>query len=546
MRIRRFSFFYYANVFVRLAGFEPATSRSEVECSSPLSYRRMPIILPDKLKKSLILGTMGYMKVVPREVREVISKLEKRGFKAYVVGGCVRDLLIGVEPKDWDVATSAEPEQIQKLFPDSFYENKFFTVTIRTKSKETALKEIETTTFRSDLQYRDHRHPKKVRVAKTIEQDLARRDFTMNAIALLLKTRGYEFIDPFKGKQDIEDKILRAVGKPQERFKEDALRMMRAVRLAATLGFDIESSTKNAIQDASSLLKKISKERIRDEFVKIIMADNAVKGVELLRELRLLQYIVPELEEGYGVSQNKHHIYTVWEHNILALAYAVKQKWSCEVRIASLFHDVAKPRVKKGDGYNSTFYNHETVGGRMTREILSRMKFSKKEIERISKLVRYHLFYYNVDEVSESSVRRLVRNVGLENMEDLLKVRMADRIGSGVPKAEPYKLRHLKYLIEKVSKDPISVSMLKVRGDEIMKLLNILPGPKVGQINDILLNEIIEDPKKNIKQYLEKRIKALGKLKDKKVLNLAQKSRKDREQFDTKTDTMMKKKYWVT
>lgn len=486
------------------------------------------------------------MKSIPKEVKDIVSLIEKKGFEAYVVGGCTRDLLIGVEPKDWDVATSAKPKDIQEIFPDSYYENKFFTVTVRTASKKETIKEVEITTFRSDLKYGDHRHPQEVNVAKTIEEDLARRDFTMNAIAFKLQTKGYDLIDPFEGQKDIEKKIVRAVGNAKERFEEDALRMMRGVRLATVLGFGIEEETSKAIIDSSFLLQKISIERVRDEFIKMIMADNAHEGIELLRTHKLLQYILPELEEGYGVTQNKHHKYTVWEHNVLALKYTADQKWDYQVRISSLLHDVAKPRVKEGEGYNSTFYNHETVGGKMTREILSRLKFSRREIERMSKLVRYHLFYYNVDEVHESSVRRLVTNVGKENMEDLLKVRMADRIGSGVPKAEPYKLRHLKYLIERVSKDPISVSMLKVRGDGIMKILDIRPGQKVGQINDILLSEVIEEPKKNTKKYLESRIKELGALSEKDIEELSKKAKDEKEKFETKTDQMIKKKYWVT
>ena len=209
-----------------------------------------------------------------------------------------------------------------------------------------------------------------------------------------------------------------------------------------------------AIKKNSIWLDAISKERIRDEFVKIIMADNAADGIELLRELGLLKYIVPELLENYGVAQNKHHIYDCYQHAIKSLEFTAKKKLNMHVRLAALLHDVAKPRVKAGEGENATFYNHEMIGAKMTFQILNNLKFSKKEVEKITKLVRYHLFYYNVDEVGEASVRRLVKNVGPENMEELLQVRQADRIGSGVPKAEPYKLSHLKYLIEKVSQRP--------------------------------------------------------------------------------------------
>jgi poly(A) polymerase/tRNA nucleotidyltransferase (CCA-adding enzyme) len=487
---------------------------------------------------------------IPEEVKFIIEKLKENDFKAYIVGGCVRDLLRGVEPEDWDVATDAKPEEIGKIFLRSFSNNNFGTVTVLTGSENQRLKEIEITPFRIDEKYTDKRHPDKIRWAKNIEEDLARRDFTVNAIAIKQETRDrkqeIKIIDPYEGRKDLEDKIIRAVGRAKDRFNEDALRMMRAVRFAATLGFKIEAKTEKAIKTNSPWLQMISKERIRDEFLKIIMSERADEGVELLRKLSLLKYIIPELEEGFGVSQNKHHIYECYQHSILSLKYAAKKSFNKYVRLTSLFHDIAKPRVKEGRGQEATFYNHEIVGAKMTIQILSRLKFPKKDIEKITKLVRYHLFYYNVDEVSEASVRRLVRKVGPESMEELLQVRMADRIGSGVPKAEPYKLRHLKYIIDRVSQDPISVKMIKVNGEDIMKILKIKPGPKVGQVLDILLNYVLEKPNKNEKEFLEKEIKKLGKFPEEKLKVLAQKARKAREIIETKRDEMTKKKYWVT
>lgn len=481
------------------------------------------------------------MMVIPKEVKSVIDKLKKNGFEAYIVGGCVRDFLRGVDPQDWDVATNAKPAEMQKTFPKSFYKNKFLTVTVQTGSHDPKFKEIEITTFRSEAKYTDKRHPDEVKFAKTIKEDLARRDFTVNAIAM-----NAEVIDPFQGQKDLEDKVIRAVGNPADRFSEDALRMMRAVRLATTLSFNIEPKTAEAVQKNAPWLQAISKERIREELMKIIMSDRAADGIELLREMGLLKYVIPELEQGYGVSQNKHHIYGCYEHSLLSLKYAATQGFNQEVRLASLLHDIGKPKAKRGQGQNSTFYGHEIVGARMTFQILSRLKFPKKDIEKITKLVRYHLFYYNVDEVTESSVRRLVRQVGPENMPELLQVRMADRIGSGVPKAEPYKLRHLQYVIEKVSQDPISVKKLKVTGNDIIKQLKMRPGPKIGQILDILLGYVLEDPKKNKKEFLDKEIKKLGKLNEKKLKELAEKACQEREKITTKQDQMTKQKYWVT
>ncbi len=484
--------------------------------------------------------------IIPKEVKQIIAGLNKAGFEAYIVGGCVRDFLRGVEPQDWDVTTNAKPEEIQKVFPNSFYENNFLTVTARTKSKNPKLAEIEITTYRLEAKYSDKRHPDEVKYAKTLEDDLARRDFTINAMALEMKGVKKNVIDPFDGQKDLKDKIIRTVGKPEERFNEDALRMLRAARFATTLGFEIEKKTAEAIKENCLWLEAISKERIRDEFVKIIMADKAADGVELLRELKLLKYIVPELLDNYGVSQNKHHIYDCYQHAIKSLEFAAKKKFNMYVRLAALLHDIAKPIVKAGQGEEATFYNHEIVGAKITFQILNNLKFSKKEVEKITKLVRYHLFYYNVGEVGDSSVRRLVRNMGPENMEELLQVRYADRIGSGVPKAEPYKLRHLKYLIEKVSQDPISAKMLKIDGNDLIKLLNLQPGPRIGQILDILLGYVLDDPKNNSKEFLEKEVEKLGKLSDNDLKKLADKSKESRQDIEVKRDEMTKQKYWVT
>ena len=492
---------------------------------------------------------------VPGEVKFVIDKLKKKGFEAYIVGGCVRDFLRGVGPQDWDVATNAKPTEIGKIFPRSYADNKFGTVTILTGSEDPKLKEIEITPYRIESKYTDKRHPDEIKWAKTIKEDLARRDFTVNAIAINLQLTTYnlQLIDPFNGQQDLKNKIIRAVGNPEDRFNEDALRMMRAVRFAATLEekavpgrWQIEESTGQAIKKNAKLLQVISKERIRDELMKIIMADRAAEGIDLLRELGLLKYIIPELEEGYGVSQNKHHIYEIYDHNLRCLDYAAKKKYNKFVRLAALFHDLAKPRTKRGEGPDSTFYGHEILGTKMTCQVLNRLKFSKKDIEKIAKLVRYHLFYYNVGEVSEASVRRLVRQVELENVAELLQLRYCDRIGSGCPKAEPYKLRHLKYLIEKVSQDPISVKMLEVNGKDVMDTLEIQPGPAIGQILDILLGQVLSYPQRNKKNVLLQEIKKLGKLNEKELRSLSQKAREERERLKMKKDEMTKKKYWVT
>jgi len=481
---------------------------------------------------------------LPKQVQFVLEKLEKNGFQAYIVGGCVRDTLRNVEPQDWDITTNAKPEETIKIFPNNFYNNNFGTVTVLSTPKE---KGIEITPFRTEEKYTDKRHPDKIKWAKTIEQDLSRRDFTVNAMAMGLNSK---IIDPFKGQKDLEKEIIRAVGKPEERFSEDALRLMRAIRFAITLGpnkaWKIEEKTKKAIQKKAKLLNFISKERIRDELMKIIMSERGAEGIEELRRVGLLKYIIPELEQGFGVGQNKHHIYQIYQHNVLSLKYACQKGFSKYVRMSALLHDIGKPKTKQGDGLNSTFYNHEILGAKMTKEILQRLRLAKKDIEKIVTLVRYHLFYYNVGEVGEASVRKLIREAGKENINELLELRMCDRIGSGVPKAEPYKLRHLRYVMEKVSQDPISVKMLKIKGNDIIKILKISPGPKIGNILNILLSSVLDDPKKNKKQDLEKEVKKLNKLEEKDFEKLVKQAKQEIKKIETKRDQMTKKKYWVT
>ena len=541
---------------------------------------------------------------IPNEVKDITSILIKAGYKAYVVGGSVRDLLLKNSPaggpKDWDVATDAKPEEIQKLFstfagatadrPATVYENQFGTVGVKTGSENKQLAIIEVTTFRKEETYSDLRHPDNITFAKSIEEDLARRDFTVNAMALnvdvgnvgdvgdvrnvggdrtvgnvedkksrqakrsnersdstLERPTSVGLIDPFGGQDDLESKVIRAVGDPRKRFAEDALRLMRAVRFAAELGFNIEEETESAVKSHASLISKIAKERIRDEFSKILLSNGAgaMWGVEELERLNLLSYVMPELREGIGVTQNKHHIYTVWEHNILSLDYAAKQNYGLEIRMAALLHDIGKPRTKDGDGPNSTFYNHEIVGARMAEEALERLRFSSDFIKKVSHLIRYHMFYYNVDEVSAAGVRRFLNRVGPENVDDFIKLREADRIGSGVPKAVPYKLRHLLFMIEKVKKDPISHRMLAIDGNELMQVLNIEPGPRVGWILAILLESVIDEPSKNDKDALLKQAKELTRLGDEELETQAKTANSTKSEFESGIETEMKKKFFV-
>lgn len=492
---------------------------------------------------------------IPKEIRAAVAILENADFEAYLVGGCVRDLIMENPPtggpKDWDITTNAKPEQIQELFPKSFYENKFGTVSVLTGSEDPKLKMIEITPFRLEGKYSDKRHPDEVKFAEKLEDDLARRDFTINAIALKLEISNLSsptshfIIDPHNGRDDIEKKLVRAVGNASERFNEDALRIMRAVRFASELDFTIEKKTYEALKDRAHLLSVIAQERIRDEFSKMMMAPAPSKGLELARELGILKLFLPEIEEGWKVGQNKHHVYTVWEHNLRAGDHAAKEKWSLMIRIAALFHDIGKPRSKRGDGPDSTFYGHEIIGAEMTYKALSRLRYGADFVAKVSKLVRYHLFYYNVDEVSESSVRRLIKRVGPEDMEDLIRVRICDRIGSGVPKAEPYKLRHFRFLVEKLQRDPVSVLMLKINGDKIKELTGLPQSIKIGLILNALMEEVLDDPSKNEKEYLEKKAVELNALPEADLKKLAEAGRSKKLGLEEEAVSKIKKKHWV-
>ncbi len=484
------------------------------------------------------------IKKIPKPVLETLAIFHKNNFEAYIVGGSVRDTILNIiDINDWDITTNATPSQIMKLFPDSFYENDFGTVGIKTepfllsgkKGREHDV--IEATTYRIETTYSDRRRPDEIKFAKTLNEDLSRRDFTMNALAINVEN---ELIDNFKGQKDIQNKIIRAVGDPIARFNEDALRMMRAVRFAAQLNFKIEPETMSAIEKNSYLLPHVSIERIQEEFSKIVMSTYSRHGLQILHNTGLLKHIIPELEIGIGVTQNHHHIYDVWEHNIRAMETCPSKKLS--VKLAALLHDVGKPKSKRGKGRDCTFYSHEYIGEYMTKRILNRMKYSKKIVTHTSMLVRNHMFYYSVGDVTEAAIRRIIHKVGLSNMKDLMDVRIGDRLGSNTPKAMPYKLRHFQYMVDKVSKDPVSVKMLKINGDIMIKDLEFKPGRKIGDILNILLSEVIENPKLNTLEYLSTRAKKLRHEDLKLIQKDAKISIKNKRQDD---DSKLREKYWV-
>lgn len=452
---------------------------------------------------------------IPEEVSCVTNSLKKAGFEAYLVGGCVRDLFMGKKPKDWDVTTNATPEQIIPIFPRTFYENMFGTVAVvDEETKDSSLKIVEVTPYRIESAYSDHRRPDSVKFSQNIEDDLKRRDFTINSIAY--DPDSSEIIDPFGGVVDLNKSIIRAVGDPNIRFREDGLRILRAVRFHVELGFYIEPETEKSIIKNVSILKDISAERIRDEFQKIIMSGRPSDGIELMNKLGILQYILPELQEGIGVEQNRAHSYDVWNHTLKTLQHAADKNLPLHVRLAAIFHDISKPSTRRWDNKTKTwtFHGHEVVGSRVTENVLERLKFSRETINIVKNLVRWHMFFSDTEKITHSAVRRLIANVGKDNVWDLINLRMCDRIGTGRPKENPYRLRKYKAMIEEVMRDPISPQMLKTDGRRIMKILSISPGPRVGQILNILLDAVIEDPRINNEQELDKRTVELNKMSD--------------------------------
>ncbi len=482
---------------------------------------------------------------VPSEVMTVLTQLEVAGFEAYMVGGCTRDLFRGTTPKDWDVTTNATPEKIQEIFPDSFYENDFGTVGVKTESEDPRLAVIEVTPYRVESAYSNSRHPDEVTFSDNIKDDLKRRDFTMNAIAYSpLKD---ELIDPYNGEEGIRLKRITAVGKATDRFSEDALRMLRAIRLSAELDFTIDSETAAAIAENAHLLEKISKERIRDEFVRIIASDTPMQALFIAQRLGLIPYIIPELEEGIGCMQNQAHSFDVFEHLMRSLQHSADKKYSLDVRLAALLHDIGKPASKRIDQQRNepTFHGHEVIGARMTKRIMNDLKFPKDTAKTVEKLVRWHMFFADPDQITLSAVRRMIRNVGTEHIEELLELRTCDRIGTGRPKEQPFRFRKYKSMVDEALRDPISVAMLKIDGKEVIEILEDGPGPRVGWILHALLEEVLDDPSRNTSQYLREKAGELAKLPISTLQQLGEKGKDRREEADAEEVENLRKKHHV-
>jgi tRNA nucleotidyltransferase (CCA-adding enzyme) len=483
---------------------------------------------------------------VPLEVQTVTERLRKEGFEAYLVGGCVRDLLLHREPKDWDITTNAKPDDIQHAFPESFYENDFGTVGVKTSSEDPRLAVVEVTPYRTETGYSDKRRPDAVVFGESLEDDLARRDFTVNAVALD-ESKG-QIIDPYKGQKDIEAKVLRTVGIPADRFEEDALRLMRAVRLVAELGFALDADTAAAIKEKGPNLRHISRERVRDELVRILESDQPMMALVLAQQLGILEYIVPDLVRGIGIDQNQAHSYDVFEHNLRALQHAADKGWDLDLRLAALFHDIAKPETRRrSDEKNDwTFHGHEVVGSRVAKKALEDLRFSRETIEKVSKLVRWHMFFSDPEQITLSAVRRMIRNVGEENIETLLNLRICDRIGTGRPKEQPFRFRKYKAMVDEALRDPISVGMLKTDGNRIMEQFHVQPGPKIGHILNALLEDVLEDPKKNTEVYLDKKTQELLDLPETELKRMGDSGREKKERQEEREVQEILKKHHVS
>ena len=436
---------------------------------------------------------------IPDKVKEKVAKFEKAKAEIYIVGGASRDLLLEREVTDWDFTTNLTPEEMKKLFPkNSFYNNKFGTFSVVGKNGEV----FEITTFRTDVGYSDGRHPDRVKWGKSLAEDVARRDFTINAIAISLKPT-IKIIDLFGGRKDLENKLVKTVGDPDQRFAEDGLRLMRAVRIASQLGFEIEEKTLKSIQKNAKLINNISGERVRDELFKLLLSPTPSVGIELLRQSGLLKEIMPELLDGVEMAQKGHHINDVWTHNLKTLDNC--QSKNPITRLAALLHDVGKPKSMKGKGEARTFHNHEIYGSRLAVKLGKRLKLSNKELDQLFRLVRWHMFTVQETQ-TDKAVRRFIRNVTPEYIDEMIDLRRADRLGSG-SRETSWRWELFKKRIVEVQKQPFSVRDLKVNGKDVMEILTINPGPKVGEILNRIFKEVEEDPSLNNREILLEKIR---------------------------------------
>jgi tRNA nucleotidyltransferase (CCA-adding enzyme) len=423
-------------------------------------------------------------------VLDLMDRLGAADHAAYLVGGSLRDLLLRRDPHDWDLTTDARPDRLQELFPDSVYENAFGTVTVRDANGLP----VEITTFRSDHDYADFRRPHRIEFGDDVEDDLARRDFTVNALAWGgAAGRERALVDPFGGRDDISGQVLRAVGDPGDRFQEDALRMLRAVRLAAMLEFAIEPATLEAINRHAELAAHLSGERIAAEFDKLLEAGRPSVGLRLMAQTGLLAVVAPELAAQIGIPQNKTPGEDLWDHTMRSVDAAAAAGLDGVVRLATLLHDVGKPATA-ADGH---FYGHEAVGAEQATTLLRRWHQPRETIDRVERLVRNHMFAYD-SSWSDAAVRRFIGKVGTESLDALFSLREADNVGSGVtPAAGDLADLRRRVAAELAGNVVLDRSGLAIDGSDLIETLGLARGPAIGRLLDQLVERVVAEPRLN-------------------------------------------------
>lgn len=460
------------------------------------------------------MTNVDFKNKIPDYVTKVANRLIENGYEAYLVGGSIRDIITGKTPDDFDIATNAYPEQITEIFEKSIPTGaKFGTITVISEDAHGEKFDVEVTTYRSEADYVGGRWPSRVEFARSIDEDLSRRDFTINAIALNLdESNNFQIVDPFNGLEDINNKVIRAVGNPIDRFEEDGLRAVRACRLASQLNFTIEQATFDAIKQTLHVTKLVSIERFRDELLKLLYkSPKPSVGLRLLKESGILQLFIPELLEGVDVTQPEFHSDDVFEHSILTVDEAEDS-----IKLAALFHDIGKPRTISKDEKGTHFYGHDITGAEITKEVMKRLKFPNIEIDRTYKLVRWHMFYYpsadwrkSEEEAkgaehgwTDGAIRRLIQNVGGEEaIDDLLKLRIADQLSNKKYQFDQEELDAITRRIADVraKEMALKISDLDITGNDLIENFNIPAGPIVGQTLKFLLEKVIDEPGLNKK-----------------------------------------------
>lgn len=436
-------------------------------------------------------------------LKEIAALFAARKKEVCLVGGAVRDMIRGAAIKDWDLATNAPPAEVAAIFREARPPGRVFPTGIRHGTVTACYRghSLEITTYRTEADYSDGRRPDAVRYAASIEEDLSRRDFTMNAIALRLP--GGETVDPFGGKADIKAGIIRCVGKAAERFAEDGLRPLRAVRFAAQLGFTLEKETEGAICGALPVSAKVSRERVRDELDKILCASQPSRALLLMEKTGLMELFLPELAACRGVEQKGFHRFDVLDHSLLACDYAAAKHYPPELRVAALLHDTGKPLTRRmeADGI-WTFYRHEAESARIARNVLGRLRYPRVFIDAVCHLVKEHMFHYTGD-WTDAAVRRFIVRAGEANLENLYRLRMADAYAMAAAEPAPDLLLPLAERVDRVLAESRALSLkdLAVSGIDLMAI-GVRPGKTMGIILKELLETVLDDPAQNTREQL--------------------------------------------